>query len=128
MMIIRYNYQWDWWNKRRNYLLPVMVRGKLWRLAMGHFNQSKLWSTSTFIHQVNYPCYICYIKGSIFAASNENRRITAKINDENIKVANNYKWNGPFGICDDLKGNLLVADSENNRIVRVNLKWKWIIK
>ena len=39
-----------------------------------------------------------------------------------------FKWqpitNGmvQIGICDDLKGNLLVADCFNDRIVRVNLK------
>ena len=30
----------------------------------------------------------------------------------------------PFGICDDLKGNLLVANFCKNKIVRVSLKWK----
>ena len=57
----------------------------------------------------------------MFVTSYANR-LTGKINDENIEVATHYEWNCPWGICDDLKGNLLVADIDNNKIVRVNLK------
>ena len=74
------------------------------------------------IMKVNQPYYLCSIKGTIFASSYNNDSIKAKINDENIEVGTNYKWNGLYGICDDLKGNLLVADRGNKRIVRVNLK------